>query len=274
MRSVLAFASGLLALLLAFIAIPLQWNAAHVADEQGFAQFTRSAVEDREVQQEVAQLVGARVSAQLGTSEAIRSRVATLVSQALERTSSTEGFGEAWAESLQRTHALLFDSTEPPGVVEADLAPLAAFAIEQLTTDLPVSVSPPQTLVITISNQDPEPAVEASRTAARWAPIVILASVAAALAAVVFARRRATALWWLGVGALVVAGLWFVLNHAVVPEYLARVLVVDSEVRNLVDVMVDRVVSSIDQTLRLVALGGGIVALAGLVGRLALRGRA
>jgi hypothetical protein len=155
-----------------------------------------------------------------------------------------------------------------PKVLGIDVTPMATFVTKQATGNLPVALAVPKHLVVPVvtdaSDREMVDRVKQSTTAGRIAGIV---AVIAAVACVGLARRTSTAVAWLGAGMIAVAGLLWLSSGPVSQAILDHTEAPSEFARTLQKLLVDRAASSLDAWLVILAIGGGIAAIAGVVGR-------
>ena len=160
-----------------------------------------------------------------------------------------------------------------PKTLGLDVSPMATFIAKQAGGDLPVAIAVPKHLVVPVvtdaSDREMVDRVEQSTTLGRIAGIV---AVVAAIVCVALAQRTSTAVAWLGGGTLAVAGLLWVTSGPVSQNILDHTEAPSEFARTLQKLLVDRAASSLDAWLVVLAILGGIVMVAGLVGR-AVTGR-
>jgi hypothetical protein len=155
-----------------------------------------------------------------------------------------------------------------PEVLGVDVSPMATFVAKQVSGDLPVALAVPERLVVPVvtdaSDREMVDRVERSTDLGRIAGIV---AVVAAVACVGLATRTSAAVAWLGGGTLAVAGLLWLVSGPVTQEILDHTEAPSEFARTLQKLLVDRAAGSLDAWLVILAIAGGIVTVAGLVGR-------
>ncbi|KRC65717.1 hypothetical protein ASE12_13710 [Aeromicrobium sp. Root236] len=272
MRTVASFVSGALALLALLAAVPLLWLSTHIVDEDGYVEFSSTLAKDTELQQAFSAYLTDELSARGVIPAALKTPAAAALSQTVERTSNEAGFIEAWEETQRSSHRQAF-ADPMPKTLGLDVSPMAAFVAKQAGRDLPVAIAVPKHLVVPVvtdaSDREMVDRVEQSTTLGRIAGIV---AVVAAVVCVALAQRTSTAVAWLGGGTLAVAGLLWVTSGPVSQNILDHTEAPSEFARTLQKLLVDRAASSLDAWLVVLAILGGIVTVAGLVGR-AVTGR-
>jgi hypothetical protein len=267
MRTLLAALAWLVAVVAAVITVPTLWIATHVADEQGYVDFTRPFVDDTELQKALAAQVSDDVGSATGLPDAARAAVAQVVAKYAAQLADDPGFVDAWEDSQRRTHRLTFD--EGADRLTVDVGPVASFVVKKASGGLPVPVDVPSTLKVPVYDS-PDPAVlERVSDTQGQSTVGLVVAGAAALLCLVLARRRGLALAGLGVGALLVAGVLRVATGWAVPEVLDRTPARTPFAREMRDLLVDRASDSLNGWLLILALVGLAVTVAGLL----LRGR-
>lgn len=267
MRTAGSVAAWIVAVVAAIITVPALWIATHVADEQGYVDFTRTFVDDTELQKALAAQVSDDVGSAAGLPDAASAAVAQVVARFAAQLSDDPGFVDAWEDSQRRTHRLTFDRGADRLTV--DIGPIASFVVKKAGGGLPVPVDVPSTLKVPVyDSPDPEVLERVSDTPGQSRIGFVVVGVAALLC-LLLARRRGLALAGLGVGALLVAGTLRVATGWAVPEVLDRTPARTAFAREMRDLLVDRASDSLNAWLLVLALAGLAVTVAGLL----LRGR-
>ncbi len=229
--------------------------------------FSSTLAKDTELQSAFSAYLTDELSARGVLPAAVKGPAATVLSGAMERTSSQAGFVEAWEETQRGSHRAAF-ADPMPKVLGIDVSPMATFVTKQATGDLPVALAVPKHLVVPVvtdaSDREMVDRVKQSTAAGRIAGIV---AVIAAVACVGLARRTSAAVAWLGAGMIAVAGLLWLSSGPVSQAILDHTEAPSEFARTLQKLLVDRAASSLDAWLVILAIGGGIVAIAGFVGR-------
>ena len=199
-----------------------------------------------------------------------RAQVSRLISNTMIRFTDSDGWEDAWAESVRRTHRGLFAGPTPTEV-EFDFAPLVALALDEMTSNLPIRLAAPEELPVVVSKEDPSRLVSGVAQSSTVAVVALgIAAIAAGLALAI-TRRRSTMFAALGAGAIVAAGIWYVAGRQIIPDVIDARLAVDPAVGNFLMILSDRVVASLDSWLLPVAVGGAIVFAIGGFTRVARR---
>ncbi|MET1132163.1 MAG: hypothetical protein ABWX60_01935 [Aeromicrobium sp.] len=264
MRTLAAVLLWCVTTLATFVAIGAQWSAAHLQDESGFVDLTSRVGDDREVQEAAAALTGEAFADQTGLPIAWHDRVAAGVSAAILRLTESPGWSDAWRETSRSTHQRLFADPTPTDI-RADVAPLVDLAISEV--DLPISLSGPDELLVTVSDEDPADLVAATSRSGDLTILAVGIGLVAAVLALAVSRRRSSTLAALGIGVVLAAGAWWVLGRVAVPQFIEDQASATAYGRELHEVLTDRIVASLDTTLLWVALAGAAMTLLGLLSR-------
>ena len=274
MRTLLSFVSGVVALLALLAAVPLLWLSTHIVNEDGYVRFSSTLAKDTELQSAFSAYLTDELSARGVIPAALKAPAAAALSSTVERTSNEAGFVEAWEETQRSSHREAF-ADPMPKVLGVDVSPMATFVAKQVTGDLPVAITIPEHLVVPVvtdaSDREMVDRVERSTGLGRLAGIV---AAVAAVACIGLARRTSAAVAWLGAGVVGVAGLLWLTSGPVSQEILDHTEAPSEFARTLQKLLVDRAADSLDAWLVVLAIGGGVLAVAGAVGRtVAGRGR-
>ncbi len=264
MRSLTSIICWVVAVLAGIVALPVTWVADNVADETGYVELVRDLRSDPQVVEAVADTAASRVAGDLP--EAVRDQVAGRLSEALAALEEVPGFDEAWDDSQRRSHQLWFGGRYIPERLEVDVTPLVDLALQQVTGSLPIAVESPEEVRVPVATAPP--GLRFVETTPTWKSITLLAAAAAAVLCFVFARRRSTGLAWIGVGALVVAGVSYVGTRVTVPAVLDGAASGSSQFGQvLTDAVGERFTASLDERIEQIALAGLAAIVVGLVCR-------
>ncbi len=268
MRAVAAFLFGVLAVLALLIALPAAWVAANVADEDGYVGFSGSLANDAEAQKAVAGGIAREVVRDAGLPDELTSTVTVILEDTTARVADEPGFAQVWAETQRVAHRSVFESAtgEPAGV---DVAPLAQFLVDASAGSLPVQVDVPETLVVELERQPDQRGLDLIRATNEVAWLAAAAAVVAAVCAVLLARRRSTAVLWLGLGALTVAGVLALASRVRLPELVRESRSPSEYEAAFQEVLVDRATDSFGGWLLWVAIAGVVAVALGLLLRVA-----
>lgn len=274
MRTLFSFISGTVALLALMAAVPLLWLSTHVVSEDGYVQFSSTLAKDSELQSAFSAYLTDELSARGVIPGALKAPAATALTGAMQRTSNQAGFVEAWEETQRNSHREAF-ADPMPKVLGVDVSPMATFVAKQVTGDLPVRLTVPGHLVVpVVTDASDRETVDRVKDSTRLGRIAGLVALVAAAACVGLARRTSAAVAWLGGGVLAVAGVLWLTSGPVTQAILDHTEAPSEFARTLQKLLVDRAADSLDAWLVILAIGGGIVAIAGAVGHTAIGRRA
>ncbi|MCG2621755.1 hypothetical protein LVY72_07465 [Arthrobacter sp. I2-34] len=266
LRSLLAFMLGLAAVLLAAGALPAAWLHQNVFDEEGFVSFSAPMVEDSGFRSALAVAVASEASGQLDVPPAVRALARPAIERVVGRLTELDGFEQAWRESAAASHRLSLADPEHPKLA-VQLAPLAQLAVREVADRLGVQAPAVGDLPVRFDSGRLEGyAAAAARLAAAW-PWLAAGAVAAAVAALLLARRKATAVFWLGLGTAV-AGLALWLAAGQLPG-LAGGISAGALAEEFAVRFAQLATAGFQPWAAALVAGGGVAALAGLVARLA-----
>lgn len=270
MRTLFSFISGVVALLALMVAVPLLWLSTHVVNEDGYVKFSSTLATDSELQGAFSAYLTDELSGRGVLPAALKAPVATALTGAMQRTTNQAGFVEAWEQTQRSSHREAF-ADPMPKVLGVDVSPMATFVAKQVTGDLPIRLTLPGRLVVpVVTDASDREAVNRVKDSTRFGRIAGLVALVAAAASVGLARRTSAAVAWLGGGALAVAGLLWLTSGPVTQSILDHTEAPSEFARTLQKLLVDRAADSLDAWLVIVAIIGGIAAVAGVVGHLAI----
>jgi hypothetical protein len=268
MRALISAIAGLVAVLAVGLALPVGWVAEHVADEDGYVAFSSDLVDDPQFRADVVAAVTDDVVERTGVSEQFAPPLRTALSDAAAAVVEQPAFREAFEDAQRQSHRAFFDGGSEGGSdrLVIDLAPVAQTIIDALTEDVPVQVDAPDRLPVTVGGDDERRAVEAiDSTPRRTALLVGIAAVAAGLS-LLAARRRSTALGWMGAGTVLVAALVHVGADRAGPYLLERGSAPSDLAARAQQLLVDAALDSLDGWVVTAMLVGAGVALLGVLG--------
>ncbi len=272
MRGVVAALSGLLATALLALALPVGWVAAHVASEDGYVDLTASMAHDADFRDRLVAAVADEVVSGSGVPSQLADPVRSALTRAADRVVATERFDIAWREAQRRSHRALFaDPRDLPADLDQssrlviDVAPVAQAVVDGVAADLPVDVRVPGQLLVTIGGSDQRRLVDRIADTPAQATVLGAAAAVLALLALVAARRHGVALAWLGVGAVLAAGLVRVVGREATSQALERSTAPTDLARTTQDLLADRLLASLDQWLLVTALAGATAVVTGVV---------
>lgn len=254
------------ATLAVIVAVGAGWVAVNVQSEAGFTDLASQIGDDPQVQDVSAELAGEAFADQAGLPSVTRGAVARTVTRSIERLTRNDGWSPAWRETMRRSHERLFAEPSPTDI-RVDVAPLVDVALDEATTRLPVDLTGPQELLVTVSEDDPGQLLEFVSHARPVALSTAIIAAVAALLALVMAPQRGAALAGLGLGALAAAGFWWAVGHLVVPRVVEDRAGATTYGRELHEAVTEHVAAALDSTLLWVALAGAAMIAVGLVSR-------
>ncbi|MGZ5370489.1 hypothetical protein [Aeromicrobium sp.] len=270
MRSFLAFVFGVLVVVAALVTVPTLWVSQHVANEDGFVEFAEPIVRDHDFHGTLANGLSDTLVEQTRLPSAAQPVAKAAILRVANRLAGEPGFVTAWNDTQRQSHKFMLGDARdlPPELASGptfaiDLAPLGAFVIDEANENLPFTIGAPDQAVIVVDGAPQEQTLDRIRqtpTYARNGLIVLAVSVVLALA---FARRKSMAIAWLGLGAILTAGLLKVAAVVGVPEVLDRNTAPSPFAKALIDAYVERANASVGHWLLLLAIGGGVAAVTG-----------
>ncbi|MDO9378177.1 MAG: hypothetical protein Q7T56_04935 [Nocardioidaceae bacterium] len=220
MRAVLAFVLGLVALVLTSVATPALWLERNVVDETGYVSLVDPLGRDAEFQDTLASTLTDAVLARADLPSSVDGTARPVMLQVAQNLTRLPGYADAWTETNRRSHDLVFDASQ--GDVSIDVAPLAQLLVEESTGRLGVDVPVPSTLPVAVAGERERQAVDQVATLDPRATYLAGAAALLAVLCVAVARRRSTAVLWLGVGTIVVAGLLKAVAAVALPVLATR----------------------------------------------------
>jgi hypothetical protein len=199
LRSVSAAVLGLLAVLLAAVALPAAWLQQNVFDERGFVAFTGPMVEDAQFRAALSAAVARDAAGQLDGGPVLDALAKPAVERVAGRLTELDGFPQAWRDTAAQSHRLSLADPDRPDLA-VQLAPLADLAAREVADVLGVQAPAARNLVVRFDDAGLNGYVAAAgRLASSWSWLAAGAAVAA-VAVVLLAVRKATAVFWLGLG--------------------------------------------------------------------------
>jgi hypothetical protein len=266
-RSVASFLCWAVAVVAAIATVPTLWVATHVADEDGYVAFTETFVDDVVLRNALIATIVDDAASRGGLPAVARPAVEQALRAVATRSAQQDGFTEAWEESQRRTHRLTFGPDADSDRLTADIGPIAAFVVEQVTKDLPVRFAIPDELVIPIYDAPDRAVIEQVDKTPQRALVGGLVVGLAALLCLVLARRRINAVVGLAAGAIITAGVLLLGTGLALPEVLDRTPARSPFAREMRDLLVDRATDSLNEWLLWTALVGGVVFVLAVLGR-------
>lgn len=273
MRGILVGVCWIAAVVCGLATVGAGWTAANVRSESGFVALNSRAAADADVQAAVSEIVTSRLMAEINVTGAVANFVSQALHNALSDLFAAPGFGSVWGEVVARSHQLNLTPNAAGKTVVVDLAPVAQAALDQLVGGLPVSIPAPDTILVDSGASLPSGVIEGVDSSAKYAIVgTILTALFAALM-LVATRRRSVGIVWLGLGAIVVAGTWWLSLTSALPVALKHAVPYSSQLRPVVEPLQDQITGSFESLLTWVGIAGVALIVAGLVSRALTRRR-
>ncbi|MFT3898968.1 MAG: hypothetical protein QM728_01810 [Gordonia sp. (in: high G+C Gram-positive bacteria)] len=266
MRSLLAFLTGLIAIAAIVIALPLTWVKERVIEPKGFEATAVRMGESPEVREYMAKTITDEIT------ERTTGAAAVVVRPAADRYTHSEGFTADFVDLAHQQHKWLFN--EPPGgtntsVMQLDLSNMVKRVAGQINPLLANQISGP--ILVPVSQRDK--ALEAGRyhetgkQISTWAYLSVALAALGSLLALVFSRRRAGMLAWLGFGAVLSAALSWAAGFFFATRAKDEFVVAEGGVRQVAEVTIDGLVENLHQWALVVGGVGAALMVLGLLGR-------
>ncbi|MRK02560.1 hypothetical protein GEV27_13650 [Aeromicrobium sp. S22] len=272
MRSFSSLVAWLLTVLAAIVTVPLLWVSSHVAQEDGYVEFSSQLAMDDELQVAFADYL-ADDFVQRGVLPRRLEDVAASALAAVARTTTNQpGFVEAWEQTQRSLHRSAFSDASGPLTV--DVSPMAQFVTDRVDKDLPVSLRVPQDLTVSIGSASDRERLQAVSQSTTFGLLGLLVVIVAGVTSLLSARSRPLAVAALGVGALVVAGVVRFASSEIAPRLVDEAKDENAFARTVQRLLVDRASDSLAGWLEWIAIGGAVAIVVGLVARLATGRRA
>ena len=271
-RSGASFLCWVVAVVAAIVTVPTLWIATHVADEDGYVDFTRPFVADTAFRNAIVATITDDVVAKGGLPVAVKPVVERALRGVATQTAKQPGFLDAWEESQRRTHRLTFGPDANTDRLTADIGPIATFVAKEVAGNLPVRVAIPDKLLVPIYDAPDREVIDQVDKTTDRSRIGLLVVGLASLLSLVLARRRVNAIVGLGAGAVITGGVLLAGTGLALPEVLDRTPAATPFAREMRDLLVDRASDSLNQWLLGIAVVGAVVLVIALLGR-ALPGR-
>lgn len=221
MRTFVSAAAVLVGLLMAAVAVPAMWVDRNIVQEDGFVALTAPLGKDPAFQQRLATAAVGTLASGANIPDVVKELARPVLDKAAQSLTGLPGYPDAWAETLRKSHRLTFadPSTLPPGAdgsssLTLDVAPLAGLVAKQVSDTTSIPLKAPGQMLINIGHSDQRQLIERVTV---YAPMGYAVAVGAGIAfvlAFVAARRRWTVLVGMGVGALLLAGVWKLASDA------------------------------------------------------------
>lgn len=266
MRGLLALVSGLVAIVALAATIPMLWVSTHVVSEDGYVAFSSVLATDSELQGAFAAYLSSDFVQRGSLPSGLERTATTALTAVAGRTTNAPGFVAAWEQTQRSLHRSAFtgDAAEP---LTVDLAPVAAFVTRRVAGSLPVTLPVPDSLVVRVGDAQDRSAIDDLKKTSGLGRVGVAVTAIAALAALVFARRRSVALTWLGAGTIIVAGALWIVSAQAVPKVIDRVDASSELARTLQKLLADRASDSLAAWLLWVGVVGVAMLAVGVTGR-------
>jgi hypothetical protein len=211
MRTAASALLVIVALVLAAIAGPTLWMQRHVIDQAGFVELAGPLGSNKAFQEGLSSLAASQATASLNLPPQLNDLAAAVIKTSARNIYTEPGYGQAWTETLQRSHGLTFaaaGNTEVQGDLQLDVAPLVALVAANVGEDLGVSLPTPDNVVVALEQPQLARLVPVATMLGGWAWAIAIAAVVLLALGVLVARRRSLAVLLAGVGLAAVALLW------------------------------------------------------------------
>ena len=280
MRAFLAAILGLGAVVVLLFAVPAMWAERNIVNEDGYVELVNPLASDPDFQAELARTLSDQLVQNLGASGTAGEVARAAIERVALKVSGLAGYEAAWEETQRRSHLAMFgDPAELPAELDqtnsftVDIGPLGMLVTDEVNDSLPVTLTSPDQILVPVAAAA-QPRVLA--TLRDLPPKAYTATAATALLAalsLLVARRWATALAWLGLGALVGAATLKLLTEALLLGFVQDNAGASTLGGRLQELIIETASTSFDMWLVVLAIGGGVALAAGIVGRvLASRG--
>ncbi|SDP01772.1 hypothetical protein SAMN04487914_10238 [Arthrobacter sp. ok909] len=222
MRTFVSAAAVLVGLLMAAVAVPAMWVDRNIVQEDGFVALTAPLGKDPAFQQRLATAAVDALASRANIPEALTQLARPVLDNAAQSLTVLPGYSDAWAETLRKSHRLTFadPSTVPPDAdvtssLTLDVAPLVGLVARQVSEATTLPLEGPGQVLIHIGQSDQRQLIERVTVYAPMGYAVAVGACIAFVIAFIAARRRWAVLAGMGVGALVLAGVWKLASDAV-----------------------------------------------------------
>ncbi|WP_347107976.1 hypothetical protein AAHB33_13785 [Paenarthrobacter sp. S56] len=213
LRTFVSAVGVIVALLLTAVAVPAAWVDANAVKEDGFVRLAGALGKDGDFQNRLATSAVATFESSVELPEPVRNLAGDALKNAASGMQSWSDYPQAWEETVRNSHRLNFGSSQPeeagtPTALQLDIAPLVRLIRDHFASSTGIRLDVPQQSVVTLGQPSQRQAVE---KVAAFAPlwwVAALGAAVAALLALTAARRRASVVFFLGLGGLALAALW------------------------------------------------------------------
>lgn len=275
MRSFLAFLFGVAAVLATLLAVPAMWVSHNVANEDGYVAFAEPIARDAGFHDALANALSESLVQDSALPASLHPVAKAAIVRNANQVSDQPGFVTAWNDTQRQSHKIMLgDQRSLPAELDSssrfaiDLAPLGTFVVKEVNKDVPFTIPAPDQAVVEINGAPQTQTLDRVRESPTYARNGLIAVGVFALLTLAFARCRSGAVAWLGLGALVAAGLLKVATSVGLPAILDRNTAPTPFAKAALDVFIDRANVSFDHWLVVVAIGGVVAAATGAAARL------
>jgi hypothetical protein len=221
LRTFVSAAAVLVGLLMAAVAVPAMWVDRNIVQEDGFVALTAPLGKDPAFQQRLATAAVDALASGANIPEALTQLARPVLDNAAQSLTALPGYSDAWAETLRKSHRLTFadPSTVAPDAdvtssLTLDVAPLVGLVARQVSEATTLPLEGPRQVLIHLGQSDQRQLIERVTVYAPMGYAVAVGACIAFVIAFVAARRRWAVLAGMGVGALVLAGVWKLASDA------------------------------------------------------------
>lgn len=214
MRSFISAVAVVLALMLTAVAVPAAWADVNVVKEDGFVHLAGALGKDPEFQSRLATAAVGNFESSVNLPEPLKSVAADALREAASGMQSWPEYPKAWEETARNSHRLNFEGGKQAEETVShtdlllDIGPLIRLIRDRLSSASGLQIQVPAESLVTMGEPSQKQLVE--RVAA-FAPLwwlAALGAVVSVLLALAAARRRSIVMVSLGLGGLVLVGLW------------------------------------------------------------------
>lgn len=280
MRTIMAFLLGLAALLAGMATLPAAWVAHNVASEDGYVSFTEPLARDQAFHKTIADAVGATLVEKAGLPAVLRPTTSAAITAGTLRIADAPGFVNAWDQTQRQSHRIMFDDQRTlPADLDAtnrlavDLGPMSAYVVDQVNKDLPVALTAPKQIIVSVGGNSSNNALDQIKKTPSWTRDGLIAAVVLGALSLLIARRRAIAVGLLGIGAIAVAAALHGVSAVVIPRLQDDNTSPSALAKPMIDLLGARAGDSFDRWLITLAVGGAIAAVVGFAATLGLSAR-
>jgi len=282
MRTFLATILGFGAVCASLFAVPAMWVERNIVNEDGYVELVAPLASDPDFQGELARTLSDQLVQHLGASGSVGDVAGAAIDRVALKVTELDGYGAAWEETQRRSHLAMFgDPADLPAELDqtsrfvVDIGPLGTLVIDEVNDMLPVTLTAPEQILVPMSGGAQPRILETLRELPPKAYAATTAVALLTLLSLLVARRRATTLAWLGLGALAVAGILALLTEGVLIGIVRDNAGASTLGGRLQELIIDTATASFDTWLVTLAIGGGVALVAGVAGGvLASRGAA